>query len=258
MKSIVHLLVIFTLFLSQPRSSEASPTYSGIITGTFTAPVLLSGEIINVGGSRSMVNNTTTAVFTGVGTKTLTWGTNVAGSAPPISSSLVFDGISFTDVPANIDFDLGMLSFLNGTSQTDSLIFGITLELKFNGVSSNVMPAVSRIAILTTVNGNLDINGNVNRDADADFITFDTPCGNSPCPSFHVYEGANAHAKLKGAIIGDPQLTIKTITLEPNDPNGFLGNGQGSSSAPEPGGIILSSLGLIGVAAVRRFRAARR
>jgi hypothetical protein len=253
MKSIVPLLVIFALFLSQPRSSEASAVYSGIVSGTFTSPAL-SGPIINVGGTQSVVDNTSTAVVTGVGTNALTWGTNVAGSAPPVFSNFVFTGIPFTNVPAGAQFDLGTFSYLNGTSQTDSLIFGITLNLSFSGDSS-VTPAVSRISILTTVNGGVDIV------ADADYINFNTFCPDPSLPmeclSFNVYEGRDALATLKGAIIGDPQLTLQAITLAPNDPNGFLGNGQGSSM-PEPGSIILSSLGLIGVAVVRRFRAAQR
>ena len=250
MKPSLHFLTAFLLLSLCPRSSEASALYSGTVIGTFTTPVLI-GQNINLDHSRSILDNTSTGVFTGLGTSSFTWGTNTPGVPPPIASRFIFTGIPFTNVAPGVQFDLGTFKYLNGTSRQDSLVFGTTLTLSVMG-TSGITPEVSHISILSTTNGNVDASGAPDQFADADFATFDTFS-----VSFNVFEGAEATATLRGAILGDPQLKLQAITLPPNDPNGFLGTGQGSS-IPEPGSAVLMGLGLAGLALIRLFPAARR
>jgi hypothetical protein len=237
------LLLVAALCLGVAHSGHAATLYSGSITGTFSNPVL-SGNLINVDRSVSFVDNTTTAVFSGVGTDTFTWGTDTPSSALS-SSRFVVTGNTFTNQPANTDFALGTFRYLNGTSVVDSIVFGVTLNLSFSG-NASVTPEVSNLKILTTVNGNVDPF------ADADFVSFDK----FPT-TFNVFEGAEATATLIGQIVDDPQVQLDGITLAPNDPNGFLAQGQGSA-VPEPESLFLLGLGLGGIALIRRFRPVKR
>jgi hypothetical protein len=214
------LLLVVALSLGVAHSGYAATLYSGSITGTFSNPVL-SGDLINVDRSVSFFDNTTTAVFTGVGTDTFTWGSDTP-SSPLSSSRFVVTGNTFTNQPANTDFALATFRYLNGSSLVDSIVFGVTLSLSFSG-NASVTPSVSNLKILTTVNGGVDPF------ADADFVSFDR----FPT-TFNVFEGAEATATLIGQIVGDPQVQLDGITLAPDDPSGFLGRGQGSA-VPEPG-----------------------
>lgn len=237
----IHLvLAIVTLCVGLVHSGQASTLYSGSISGNFANPVL-SGNIINVDRSLSFLDNTSTAVFTGVGTNTFTWGTFPPGPVPPFSR-FVFTGNTITNQPANTPFALGTFRFLNGTSALNSLVFGVTLNLSFSG-NAAVTPDVSKLNIVTTANGGVD------KFADADFVGFDKFPN-----TFNVFEGAESTATLVGEIVGDPQLMLLDITLPPNDPNGFLAQGQGSA-VPEPGSFVLVSLGLAGACLILRLRA---
>src|SRR5438477_8582596 len=86
----------------------AAPRYSGTITASFTAPVLAGSYLSS--GSRAPVpgDNTGTAVHSGAGTATITWGGGVQ------SSGVAFAGDAFADVAPGQSFRLGTLTFLNG------------------------------------------------------------------------------------------------------------------------------------------------
>lgn len=232
-------LLIAALCLGAVQPGHAAAIYNGSITGTFTNPVL-SGNLINVDRSISLLDNTSTAVFTGVGTNTFTWGTNVP-STTPILSSFVFVGNTITNQPANTDFALGTIRYLNGTSALNSLVFGVTLNLAFSG-NAGVTPDVSKLKIVTTTNGGVD------KFADADFVSFDK----FPT-TFNVFESAESTATLVGQIVGDPQLQLDGIRIAPNDPNGFLAQGQGNA-VPEPGSLVLLALGFGVIGLTRQFR----
>jgi hypothetical protein len=237
------LLLGVGLFLGAPAVGRASPSYTGVIQGSFGNAVL-AGNIIPVGGGLQFQDNTTTAVYStaydsSTNTATLQWGTFPSGAIP--FSTLAFQGSAFSAVPPSTTFQLGTLTYTNGTSSLPSLIFGADLTVQVTdgmGHVEAITAAVSHIDILTTV------NGGVNKYADADFVTLSPPVA-----SFHVFEGATATANVYGYITGDPMLHFGTISLPPGQGgNGFL------VGAPEPSSLSLAALAVAAVLGRRRFR----
>jgi VPDSG-CTERM exosortase interaction domain len=226
------LLVALTTFMPW-AAAFGNATYSGNVSGTFSDPVL-SGFAIDTDGSHLSSDNTTTAVFTGFGTNSITWGDFTA-------SSLVFNGNSFAGVQPGQTFELGTLTYFNGASTLESLIFGATLTLSAITSPGPIDPGVAHLGMLNTANG----TGSVKRDAD--FLTFDV----FPV-TFNVLEGASASAKLFGKIEGDPELQVTGIELAPGqDDNAFIGNGQ--PAVPDGGStIVLLGVGLGGLGVIRR------
>src|SRR5215469_6560389 len=120
------LLLTAALCLGVARTGHAlNLTLTGQINATFDN-VLTEGDVTNGGH----FNNQTTAVFT-AGTNTFTWG---ARANEPIPSS------SFTWVPIAGKFNtcnpspctsipFGTFEYLNGTSDLDTLVFGVTMHL---------------------------------------------------------------------------------------------------------------------------------
>jgi hypothetical protein len=190
-------------------------TYSGTIVGLFSNPVT-AGNYIPIGGedttpyTLAFEDDTGTAVYTGFGTDSITWGTYTG--VPDPFSQVTFVGNSFTNVAPGQLFDLGTFTFSNGTSELDSLIFGATLTLSVTG-GATITPEVTQIGIETTA------NGNPTAEQDADFLAF------SQFPqTFQVLEGDTAHAELYGMIVGDPGVVATTIVLDPADSgSGFIG-----------------------------------
>jgi hypothetical protein len=234
------------LFLGDPAVGRASPSYTGVIQGSFGDPVL-SGNIISLSRLPVFQDNTATAFYTtnydsATNAASLTWGT---GAFTIPSSILVFQGAAFSGVAPGQEFALGTLSYTNGTSNLNSLIFGATLTMQVGDGLGGVLPitaAVSSVSIYTTV------NGGVSAFLDADSVTL------SPSTTFYnVYEGASATAILYGSIIGDPELHFNSIALAPNQGgNGFLS--PGLPALPEPSGLSLAALAVAAVLGRRRFR----
>jgi hypothetical protein len=220
-----------TLFVGL-LSVRASAIYSGSISGIFSDPVL-TGYFIALNGDHVQQDNTTSAIYGGVGTNTITWGDPIPGN------SLTFTGKSFSGIAPGQLFDLGTITFTNAGTLNN--IFGATLTLTVNStMGGSVDPSVSHLAFIATE------NGGVNRGADADFVGFDV----FP-QTFNVFEGETATAELFGKIIGDPFLSVTSIQLNPGEEdNGFIGRGQpapDSASAFVLMGIAFAMLVIFGL-----------
>jgi hypothetical protein len=233
------------LFLGAPAVGRASPTYTGVIPGSFSNPVL-AGPFINLNGSTGFFDNISSTVCSlsydaAINTAGLQWG--VSPTTPPGSSSLAFQGASFTNGTPNRLFPLGTLTYFNGTSASNSVLLGATLSFQATDGSGHVEPvtaAVSQVDMLSTVNGGL------NKNRDADWVTLSPSLA-----QFHVFENATATANLYGNVTGDPMLHF-SITLNPNrGSNGLLVN------APEPPGLLLAAIALAVVLGLLYFRTRR-
>ena len=126
-------------------------------------------------------------------------------------------------------FEAGVITFLNGTSDLTSLIFGASLKLYDNFVSDATYLGTDTVIITTTSNLGTALA------QDADYINI---CGNGSniCgSSIEAYEdlqgGTGVTAVLMGQIVGDPQLqftdvalaAVQTNLLDPASPPGFTG-----------------------------------
>lgn len=242
MKTIIMALGGLLLLAVLP--ANATTTYSGVVDGSFTNPVL-TGNVIAVDGSNTFLDNTTTAVFSdfqpAANNDTLSWGTSSQVPTPPLTFSfLEFTGATYTNVAPGQQFLLGQIEFSNGTSDLPTLIFGATLNLDLgNGIDVKT----SNVDIVTTINTGLSPA------RDADFVGFsDFP------QTFNVYEGGFSVANLYGTIVGDPMVTLDLITIAPGfEDGGFVGQGLGG--VPEPATWSMLLLGFLGLAlAVRLAR----
>ena len=220
---------------------RANAIYSGGISGTFSNPVL-TGFGLGPNGGKIPIDNTNTAVFTGFGTNSISWGAPFPNFPP---STLTFTGKSFSGVAPGQVFDLGTITYFNGNSLRQTLIFGGTLTLAVDSIQGGpVDPATSNLRFIATANHLLK-NGQPDpkfKLQDADFVTF-----NVFPQTFNVFEHSRASADLFGKIVGDPSLTITGIQIVPGqENNGFIGHG---SPVPDSGGsFALMGFALMGLA----------
>ncbi len=217
-------------------------TYSGTVNGYFDSE-LLSGNVVAIDGSLHFLDNTTTAfvVHTNLAPNndTLTWGLSTTGANPSFSF-LNFVGASFSNVAANTPFKLGTISYLNGTSDLNSLIFGATLHFD---LGAGIDLKTSLISIVTTQNTGLGAR------RDADFIGF-----SDFSQTFNVFEGGFSVIELYGQIVGDPMVTLDSINIAPGfDNSGFIGNGVGGVPEPQTWAMLASGMFLTG-GLIRRRR----
>jgi len=236
----------------------------GTILGVFSNPVLM-GNIANSPslGQLSFYDNTNTAVVVTnnstdpalAGTpplqatgSALVWGASAVGT-PPTFSVLTFFG---APIPADINtpFKAGTFTFLNGTSDLTSLIFGATLSFYDNVISPEAYLGSDTIIITTTSNLGQAAS------QDADYINV---CGNQSnicAKSINAIEGGAVTVDLYGTIVGDPMLTFSDVVLaagQSTTTNGFVGNDLPLGTVPEPGafGLIPAAL-LLGLGLYRR------
>jgi hypothetical protein len=135
MRQIVAISLFGAVALLATTGAQAGGPFSGNFVAAWSDPVL-SGNIIDAAtGIPAFMDNSATAAcsITGCpssatftpGPTTLAWGANSA------SSTLNFDGHFFTDVGEGDTFDMGTITYFNGTSALNTLIFGATLNLTY-------------------------------------------------------------------------------------------------------------------------------
>ena len=250
MDSVAKILTIVIVLVLNISTSVAIPLYSGTTTGNFDSPVLIGYTINPDGISQSYWDNTSTAVVSGEGTNSFSWGAWPGGGYTIDSSSLSFASTTFANVRPFLPgtdgdiFEIGTLTYVNGSSLFSTVAFGITLTLDaIIGAAGDVTPTAIQLGLIQT-------SGSVagTRADDADFITFSVD-GVDIGTSFHIFERETASVTLFGRIVGDPVLEFVDITLVPGETGGFL---QGNP-IPEPITLTMMGIGLAGIG-YRRHR----
>lgn len=215
------------------------------IIGVFSDPVL-AGSVANdpTLGTSTYMDNTGTALYfidnvnnPAVGGTPpqqqygnfVLWGTSA-------SSEIDFFG---AQIPADPEtpFQIGTFTFTNGFSNLNQLVFGFTISFYDTVVSPESFLGSDQIVITTTQ----DITGGAPGDDDYVNIcgTFSSICGTSIEAAETSEGGTGVTVNLIGAIVGDPMLTIDSVSLAPGQTgaaNGFIGNDPAIGSiTPEPG-----------------------
>jgi hypothetical protein len=251
----------------------AHPAFADTITAVFSNPVAYGNDLNNPSlGQMTYVDNTGTAV-TGTASaggaacaasSTLCWGVGPDLGVPVNEqySELSFTGsATFNPISGGIQ-DIGTLLFLNGTSDTDTIIFGATLSL-YDGAS---LLGSYNVVINSTVNQYTGTGLTTDQlNTDADYINI---CGNlsnicgASIESYEAGEGGQGlSVDLNGNLILDPMLQLDSVTLD--NPNctdcGIVGGEAALAETPEPPGFVLMSTALMLVAGLgfrARFRRA--
>lgn len=181
---------------------------------------------------------------------TIQSGASSATPPPPTYSSVTFTGNP--QIPATkgtVPFQLGSISYTNGTSNLGTGLFGATLVLYAHDALLGNVPIGSL---------NFSFTGTVNDGSQAQNADYLNIQGVSQ--SFNVYEGATATGGISGEIVGDPMVTDLFFTLDLNqDADGFLGTNSPAPAAPLPTTLPLlaSGLGAMGLFGWRRQQKAQ-
>ena len=230
----------------------SDPIYSGVVTHdpTISSPPTYFDNSATAPLSLSIVNSTDptlagTPALQATGSK-LQWGSDASVDPSEQFSELIFFG---APIPADIHqpFEAGVITYLNGTSDLTSLIFGASLSLYDNVVSPETYLGTDHVIITTTSNLDVDLA------QDADYINI---CGNGSniCgSSIEAYEdsegGTGVPAVLQGQIVGDPQLQFTDVTVSPDQlaTGGLVGNEAAAGVVPEPSTWSMIILGFAGI-----------
>jgi hypothetical protein len=230
----------------------SDPIYSGFVTHdpTIDSPPAYFDNSATAPLSLSIVNSTDATLagrppLQATGSK-LQWGSDASVDPSESFSELIFFG---AQIPADIHqpFEAGVITYLNGTSDLNSLIFGASLSLYDNFVSPQDYLGTDQVIITTTSNLGVDLA------QDADYINI---CGNGSdiCgSSIEAYEdsegGTGVTADLMGQVVGDPQLQFTDVTVSPDQlaTGGLVGNQAAAGIIPEPSTWAMMALGFAGL-----------
>jgi hypothetical protein len=226
-------------------SSATVSVEEGTITGVFTAPVY-SGFVANdpgYGSATYLDNSTTAPATTSISSdgSTLTWG----------NSSVQFTGATVPLADTTTPVKLGTITYTDGESDLDSLIFGATLSFSLD----SMLLGFDKVINTTTKNlSNGDDLTSAQANRDADYLNI---CGNSSnicyydIKSYDNTEGVDGArfstpfvAALYGIYSIDPGLTVTGVS--PGGGDGGIGMGL-AGGVPEPSTWALMLLGFVGL-----------
>ena len=264
----------------------AAANYSGTIQGNFSGEQT-TGNYIDWRRGFIADNNGADAVFSYAQTQMAgfnnlyRWGQPAAGS---FASSLLFTGQAFAAVKPSTNFQVGTLTYTNGTINIGTGTYGGNFTISGVNVTDNNGNAVA-VTPLTVAFTNYDtVNytpSGVLPAAIAALINLGG--GAAPAwtpadvvsadfffvPALGVYaftrEGKSVSFDIQAQIVGDPFLAIAGLTLDPSSVNdGFVISptqeqqieAYDATEVPEPGSFAAFLSGLLGMGLIRR-RAAR-
>ena len=242
----------------------------GTIVGVFSNPVVI-GNLLNdpTVGVTTYQDDTGTAVYcfyagpcSGTGGSSgsvLSWGTSPVGGTVPLNQSfsqLTFTGATVPQIPGG-RYSVGTITYINGTSENGSEIFGATLSFYLNSTSGEFLGS-DNVIISATVNQNSGTGLTIDQlQTDADYINICGPASDICASSLEAFEdsegGVGVSADLTGTIDG---LVLNQITLSPGqDPNtsGSIGNLPALGQVPEPSSwALMATVAALGAALARR------
>ncbi len=248
------------------NTPAVSATPSQQIMGVFSDPVYI-GNIYNTPtiGGHTYYDNTLSAPATTTisgGGSTLTWGTN---PTPPIGtnySTLTFTGATVPFQDQSTPIQLGTITYTNGTSSLDSIIFGATLTFSLNGVTLGS----DQLIITTTSNQSSGTYlTQAQAELDADYVNL---CGlssticNTAIQAYENTQGMNGVpfstpivAALYGTYEVDPGINLTDVTYQSGD--GVVGDRTPEGAIPEASTWAMMAMGFLALGSFG-YRASRR